>query len=397
MSDWQNDIERYWRGELSPAEMHALEKRALEDPFLADALEGANQISPQEFSQDIVALQDELNRRTKGKAEGGFWTWTLRIAAGVAVVALATFLIISIPSERKDIAMTEESNDVSKLLPPTEQSDSIAFHYGEKSADSGQSEAAGPARTRKAPRQIPPAAAAEEVPDVELEIPPVEVPALARAKAAMPEVAVALSGYVAGVVVDSEDGRGLPGVNVTIKGTNIGTITNEEGKYQIPLDTINKALVFSYVGFETKEILPGTSGQNVDVALDPDVSELSEIVVVGYGEARDESVIEPTPIEIAAPEGGKRAFKQYLEQNLQYPEQALNQKIEGKVTVQFTLESNGVITDFKVIKGLGYGCEDEVIRLIKAGPKWTPTKRNNEPVRDRVKVRMRFSLPKNKK
>src|SRR5690606_27968226 len=168
-----------------------------------------------------------------------------------------------------------------------------------------------------------------------------------------------------------------------------------EGKYQLRLDTISSALVFSYVGFETKEIMP--SGHKVDVALDPDVSELSEIVVVGYGEARDPNIIEPTSIEIAAPEGGKKAFKQYLENNQHYPEQALNNKIEGKVTVQFTLDSNDAITDFKVLKGLGYGCEDEVIRLIKSGPKWNPTRRNNEPVRDKVKVRMRFSLPKNKK
>ncbi len=391
MSDWQNDIERYWKGELSPAEMHALEKRALDDPFLADALEGAQQIEPGEFSRDVAILHDELKLRTTETKERRLWAWTLRIAAGIAILALGTFLIIKMPSGRQDLAMNSTTTDAQESKPEPTLDDSLSMSDEGNASDLALEKSSEAARSRKVPRRIPPAVAEEEQLDVELEIPPIEMPA-AASQPIMPETPARI---LEGVVVDSEDGRGLPGVNVTIKGTTTGTITNEEGKYQLRLDTISSALVFSYVGFETKEIMP--SGQKVDVALDPDVSELSEIVVVGYGEARDPNMIEPTPIEVASPEGGKKAFKQYLEQNLRYPEQALNNKIEGKVTVQFTLESNGAITDFRVIKGLGYGCEDEVIRLIKSGPKWTPTKRNNEPVRDRVKVRMRFSLPKNKK
>jgi TonB family protein len=97
---------------------------------------------------------------------------------------------------------------------------------------------------------------------------------------------------------------------------------------------------------------------------------------------------------MAAPAGGRKAFKQYLETNLRYPEQALKNNVEGKVTVQFTVESNGKLSDFKVLKGLGYGCDEEVIRLIQQGPAWSPSKRSTEPIRDKVKVRLRFSLPK---
>jgi TonB family protein len=99
-------------------------------------------------------------------------------------------------------------------------------------------------------------------------------------------------------------------------------------------------------------------------------------------------------MELATPEGGRKAFKQYLEKNLQYPEQALKNEVEGKVTVQFTIGMTGQLSDFKVIRGVGFGCEEEVIRLIKQGPKWSPTKKNEAPVKDRVRVRMRFSLPK---
>ncbi len=394
MSDWRNDIERYWRGELSPAEMHALEKRALADPFLAEALEGAENITPAEFSDDIAQLQNELERRTERKRERGFWIWPLRIAAGIAVLALATFLIVTFPTNRPDLAMKKTVPETAGTPSERTQPDSVAATSEKPEADQGTEEKSFGLRRRAKPPDEIAAAVEEEVLDVELEIPPVEFSPPSKREAAAPARPARV---VEGFVVDAEDGRGLPGVNVTIKGTNVGTITNEEGKYQIPFDTPDKALVFSYIGFETKEIMPNVSGQKVDVALDPDISELSEVVVVGYGEARDPNAIDPTNIEIAAPAGGKKAFKQYLADNLRYPEQALNNKIEGKVTVQFTLESNGVMSDFRIVKGIGYGCEDEVIRLIKSGPKWRPTKRNNEPVRDRVKVRMRFSLPKDKK
>ena len=50
MADYKNDIDKYLRGEMTPAEMNALEKKALQDPFLADALEGAQQLSPGDFA-----------------------------------------------------------------------------------------------------------------------------------------------------------------------------------------------------------------------------------------------------------------------------------------------------------------------------------------------------------
>ncbi|MCU0367808.1 MAG: hypothetical protein MUF39_03135, partial [Cyclobacteriaceae bacterium] len=84
MTDWENDIEKYKRGEMTPAEEHALEKKALSDPFLADALEGASLISEEEFSSDLK----ELDKKIKGKQRRGEWFWPLRIAASVALLTV---------------------------------------------------------------------------------------------------------------------------------------------------------------------------------------------------------------------------------------------------------------------------------------------------------------------
>ena len=61
MADLKNDIEKYLRNELSPAERHALEKKALSDPFLADALEGGESFP--DFSTDVQKLNASLNER----------------------------------------------------------------------------------------------------------------------------------------------------------------------------------------------------------------------------------------------------------------------------------------------------------------------------------------------
>jgi hypothetical protein len=86
---------------------------------------------------------------------------------------------------------------------------------------------------------------------------------------------------VLGRVVDGE-GEGLPGVNVMIKGTTIGTVTDAIGYYSIPLTTDAQTLVFSFVGFRTEEI-PMMGKSEIDVQMSPNVNELSEVVVTGYG------------------------------------------------------------------------------------------------------------------
>jgi TonB family protein len=123
------------------------------------------------------------------------------------------------------------------------------------------------------------------------------------------------------------------------------------------------------------------------------MKQLSEVVVTGYSTTASSDDFEDE-FEMAAPEEGRKAFNEYLKNQLQYPQAAIENKIEGKVTVQFFVETNGQLTDFKVVKGIGYGCDEELIRLIKQGPKWTPSLKNGISVRERVKVRLRFVLPK---
>lgn len=89
------------------------------------------------------------------------------------------------------------------------------------------------------------------------------------------------NGTVSGIVTSAEDGMALPGVNVVVKGTTIGTVTNVDGKYTLTLPTDAEKLVFSFVGMVTKEA--EIKGSEINIAMQTDVTQLSEVAVLGYG------------------------------------------------------------------------------------------------------------------
>jgi TonB-linked SusC/RagA family outer membrane protein len=85
--------------------------------------------------------------------------------------------------------------------------------------------------------------------------------------------------------VSDETGAGVPGVNILVKGTNIGTTTDAEGVYTVAVPDQNAVLVFSFIGFVTKEVPVGAQTV-IDVTLESDVTQLGEVVIVGYGEKK---------------------------------------------------------------------------------------------------------------
>lgn len=93
---------------------------------------------------------------------------------------------------------------------------------------------------------------------------------------------------VSGTVTDAETGEGLPGVNVLLKGTGTGQNTDLDGNYKISVPSDGGTLVFSFIGMAQQEIEIG-SRSVIDVQMEADVEQLSEVVVVGYGETTKQS------------------------------------------------------------------------------------------------------------
>ncbi|QEK51646.1 energy transducer TonB [Pedobacter aquae] len=90
--------------------------------------------------------------------------------------------------------------------------------------------------------------------------------------------------------------------------------------------------------------------------------------------------------------GGMTAWAKYLNKNLQYPAIARENEIQGRVTVSFVVERNGEITNIKVLRGIGAGCDEEAIRVIKKSPLWKPGKQNGKTVRVSYVIPIVFRL-----
>ena len=89
---------------------------------------------------------------------------------------------------------------------------------------------------------------------------------------------------ISGIVTDDANGP-LPGVNVLLKGTTIGTTTDPAGAYKISVPDASAVLVFSFIGYKTVELSVGNQ-TTINVSLQPDMKALDEVVVVGYGSVK---------------------------------------------------------------------------------------------------------------
>nr|WP_236017553.1 energy transducer TonB [Roseivirga sp. E12] len=196
---------------------------------------------------------------------------------------------------------------------------------------------------------------------------------------------------ISGKVTGSDDGLPLPQVSVFVKGTILhGIGTTQEGTYGLDSIRPGSTIVFRYLGYITQEVKLDTSAV-LNIQLVPDATSLGEVVVTGIG-LNDEEEEDVSTFAIAKPEGGYPNFNRYLRRNLKYPETAKEQKVRGRVTLEFDVSATGDLSNFKIIKGLGFGCDKEAIRLVKEGPKWNPRTEgvDKRPVSSTVKIRVRF-------
>lgn len=119
------------------------------------------------------------------------------------------------------------------------------------------------------------------------------------------------------------------------------------------------------------------------------------LVSVNYGFAQSSNpnsevftVVEKPP-EFS---GGMRAFQDYLTTNVRYPETASAANVKGKVFVSFIVRDDGRITDVGVLKGLGYGCDEEAVRVISTMPNWIPGGQSGRLLRVKYHLHVLFGI-----
>ena len=123
--------------------------------------------------------------------------------------------------------------------------------------------------------------------------------------------------------------------------------------------------------------------------------------VIDPGDGKKEEVVEVKPVEEEVfnvveqqPEfpGGQAKMYQYLGKNTKYPSAAQRANVTGKVFLTFVVNTDGSIVNVETMKGIGFGCDEEAIRVIKTMPKWNPGKQSGRPVRVKYTLPVNFTL-----
>ncbi|GAB2484631.1 SusC/RagA family TonB-linked outer membrane protein [Algoriphagus taiwanensis] len=141
-------------------------------------------------------------------------------------------------------------------------------------------------------------------------------------------VAFAQSRVITGTVTSTEDGMGVPGATVLVKGTTIGTATDIDGKYSISVPAGSNVLVFTFVGLTTQEVTIGNR-TTIDVVMESDLTALSEVIVTGYGTQPKREVT-----------GAVSSVKGEAIQNL--PLQSFDRALQGRAAGVQVRSSNGL-------------------------------------------------------
>ncbi len=430
---------RYLSGNMTPAERHAFEKALLNDPFAQEALDGMESLDPELIIEDVKELKAQLAQRTQKKEQPLFW----KIAASLVLLGIFSFVIYflidtvaptelaqekEVLSEKVDTKDTTEIEADSVLAEKPDQI--IAFQQPLNEEK--------PTRSREVPESKKieeKATAVDEEMEVLLDIKEPEERSSAKLSAKGPEENIAeipattaepaviaemkkseaspaqkrkiqssgqreVAGTVAtvsaertlsGRVTSADDDSPLPGVNVIIKGSTAGAVTDIDGNFEIPISSgSSPTLVFNSVGYVSEEV--EVSGESrVDITLNSDVTALSEIVVTGSEVSTDRNTA--YSYSPPKPTGGQAKFNDYIKDNLRYPASELAAGVKGAVKIQFTIAATGNMTNFSVIRGLGEDFDKEALRLIQDGPRWEPGEENGTRVTRDVKVTIRFKPP----
>ncbi len=132
--------------------------------------------------------------------------------------------------------------------------------------------------------------------------------------------------------------------------------------------------------------------QVTNVALTEDDFKVEEKEEVKVIEEEDKTPIFTVVEEQPAYPGGDEARLKFLQENIVYPQVAKESNISGTVYVSFVVDSKGRVTDIKVLRGIGGGCDEEAIRVIKLMPNWHAGKQAGKPVRVQFTMPIKFTL-----
>ncbi len=136
--------------------------------------------------------------------------------------------------------------------------------------------------------------------------------------------------------------------------------------------------------------------EEIEEELEIEDMEATEDMEIEIVEVQEEVVEEPEIFTIVEDmpsfPGGEAELFKYLGKSIKYPQMAKEAGIQGRVFVTFVVMENGKIANVKLLRGIGGGCDEEAIRVVKSMPTWAPGKQRGKPVRVQYNLPIKFTL-----
>jgi TonB family protein len=375
-------MKRYLSGILSPAESKAVEAHLESSPFDREALEGLRKHPAMNVGQVVAGLDAKIRQAALQKAAASpkpvirryYWAAAAGLVGLVGLTVLLVFMFRAPSSQQFAVGSSQSAVDsqqsaVSSQEPvATTQEEATALN--KSSVDSRQSTVTGEA-------QKPVATTKEE--------------ATALKKPAEP------------VATTQEEATELHKSSVDSRQSTVTgeaqkpVATTKEEATALKKPTVDNQIVGGIaVADEAKIATDDVSAQEPETAemIAFEMASNSPQDTIKRANANSAEKKEPFLVVEQMPEfpGGEEKLYKYLQKNIQYPDSAKVKGIQGTVYVRFIVDDQGKISEVTLLRGIGGGCDEEAMRVVKLMPDWIPGKQNGKAIPVYFTLPIKFTL-----
>ncbi len=394
----------YIQGKRRGKEANALEREAMNDPFLQDAIDGFDSI-PDNHLETIHELENRIVQKANNRKRNYAW-WSI----GAAAVLILLIGIGNLLNLQMNVPVNTAHQLLKQLiLPPKDSVEQIEIIHPKTTkvlARNTEKQISKESFELKSQSELKNSVIQTMTDSIKTEA---STPQLASTNIALKEtepqknalnksesVDNVLGGRVSGLAVISEnkkpdnlpkvpvnianrtsenvkgkvlDEKGEPviGATVKIKGKNAGVVTNFNGEFELAAKVDKDKLVASYIGYDKQEIV--ANGDSNIIRMKDSQLALNEVVVIGYGTVKKSSMTGAVSSTRSSNQiFGESEFKKYFDKNRS---KNICTDVKASIRIEFRIDDNGKPVDLKVKKCNCQELENEFNRIVNMSPKWT--------------------------
>jgi TonB family protein len=398
-------LRAYIEDRMTEQERHFVELHLLDCELCAEALEGLQLINSEEYHQSIASLEARMVPEQHSRKSNSWIVW----ASAAAIALLIGSSIIWTTQKIEDASELELAEntkpDKTEKIIEKEEFEPAQDRDEEVAQEAEQVEAIAEIEEPVEPEIILDEDEALEV--VQYSVPLIEQDKTAEVYdqpnelttiedreqvAAKTTIAASTNTLerkrkksVSGMVQD-QSGEPVPFATVTDELGEANSVTDFEGEFELDFSDDADSLVVRSIGYD--EVRQKAEDKPMSITM-REQSAVADVVVLGRSE-RQKNI----PTTIAQPRIGEEAYKQYLDTALIYPEEARIAGVEGKVVLSIEVLSSGSLGSITVEKGIGFGCDEEAVRLVRNGPDWKAATKDGASISSTVRQKFKFKLNK---